>query len=98
MKKRWLRRTPPEPGTMPPHLVAWAQAVDVSRLSQRTVKEAEDYLREYRRMNAFARHEVAFRLTSAVETQVSPPPPADVAPLDILATVLAVRRKQLGIG
>ena len=39
-----------------------------------------------------------FSLVDAVEAQVSPPPPADAFPLDVLATVLAVRRKQLGIG
>lgn len=81
-----------------PVLAAWAQAVDASRLSERTARQAEDYLREYRRMNAIARHEIAFRLVSVIETQVSPPPPAQVAPLDILATVVAARRRQLGIG
>jgi hypothetical protein len=49
-------------------------------------------------MNAFARHELALRLVSVVASQVSPPPPMDFAPLDILATVIALRRKQLGIG
>jgi hypothetical protein len=34
----------------------------------------------------------------AVAGQVSPPPPAGAFPVDVLATVLAVRRKQLGIG
>jgi hypothetical protein len=42
--------------------------------------------------------EEAFRLRAAVESQVSPPPPVDAQSLDVLATVLAVRRKQLGIG
>jgi hypothetical protein len=41
---------------------------------------------------------MGFVLVAAVEAQVSPPPPADAFPLDVLATVLAVRRKQLGIG
>jgi len=49
-------------------------------------------------MTEFAREELAFRLVAAVETQVNPPPPRDAAPLDILATVLSVRRRQLGIG
>ena len=42
--------------------------------------------------------EEGFRLRAAVEAQVSPPPPVDAQSLDVLATVLAVRRKQLGIG
>ena len=44
------------------------------------------------------RKEWGFLLVAAVEAQVSPPPPVNAFPLDILATVLAVRRKQLGIG
>jgi hypothetical protein len=44
------------------------------------------------------RQQEGFRLRDAVEAQVSPPPPADAHPMDVLATVLAVRRKQLGIG
>jgi hypothetical protein len=83
---------------LPLDLLTWAQVVDASRLSDRTAKEAEDYLREYRRMSALARDEIAFRLVSVVAIQVSPPPPADVHPLDILATVLAARRRQRGIG
>jgi hypothetical protein len=79
-------------------LVAWAQVVDVSGLSEKTVQDAEDYLRTYRRMTEFAREELALRLMATVETQVKPPPPVDVAPLDVLATVLSVRRRQLGIG
>lgn len=97
-RKRALPQSVPSADALPPDLLAWAQVVDISRLSDRTAKEAEDYLREYRRMSAFARHEIAFRLVSVVATQVSPPPPADAAPFEILATVLAVRRKQFGIG
>ena len=83
---------------MPPSLLAWAQAVDVSRLSDRTVRQVERYLRGYRHMTLADRQEKAFRLRAAVEAQVSPSPPADVHSMDVLATVLAVRRKQLGIG
>ena len=86
------------PGAVPPNLRAWAEVVDATQLSERTAKDAEDYLRHYRRMNAFARHELALRLVSVVANQVSPPPPIGLAPLDILATVTALRRKQLGIG
>jgi hypothetical protein len=49
-------------------------------------------------MTEFAREELALRLMATVRTQVNPRPPIDVAPLDILATVLSVRRRQLGIG
>jgi hypothetical protein len=109
MGKRWWQRSvqpspdavptgQPAPGTVPPSLLAWAQAVDVSRLSDRTVRQAERYLRGYRHMTLADRKEWGFSLVAAVEAQVSPPPPADAFPADVLATVLAARRKQLGIG
>jgi hypothetical protein len=109
----WRRATPspgpdPDPGLVPapgrvpdpvsPHLLAWAQAVDASRLSDRTVKGAERYLRDYRRMNYVTRREFGLRLREAIEAQVSPAPPASIAALDVIATALSVRRKQLGIG
>ena len=109
MRRRWWQRSAqpgpdavptgqPAPGAVPPSLLAWAQAVDVSRLSDRTVRQVERYLRGYRHMTLAHRQQEGFRLRDAVEAQVSPPPPVDAFPVDVLATVLAVRRKQLGIG
>src|SRR5215472_7242379 len=114
MTWRWWRRTAqPDPDAVPnqtgpatvpgpdavrPDLLAWAQEVDVSRLSDRTVHWAEDYLQRYRRMNLDARQEEAFRLLAAIKAQVSPQPPITIHPMDVIATVLAVRRQQLGIG
>lgn len=109
MRRRWWQRSAqpgpdaaptgqPGSGAVPPSLLAWAQAVDVSRLSDRTVRRVERYLRGYRHMTLAGRKENGFLLVAAVEAQVSPPPPVDAFPLDVLAAVLAVRRKQLGIG
>jgi hypothetical protein len=81
-----------------PELLAWAQAVDASQLSDRTVKGAERYLRDYRRLDYLTRREYGLRLRSAIEAQVSPAPPASVASLDVIATALSAWRKQLGIG
>jgi hypothetical protein len=81
-----------------PALLAWAQALDASRLSDRTFKQAEKYLRDHRHLNYEARREFGYRLRSLVEAQVSPPPPSSVASLDVIATALSARRKQLGIG
>jgi hypothetical protein len=95
---RWRRRShePRKTNSLPPDLLAWAQAVDVSRLSPDTVKAAEDYLREYGRWSVFVRGEAGRRLVSVIDAQVSPRPPLDGMPSDILAIVVAVRRKQLG--
>lgn len=84
---------------MSPELLAWAEALDTSQLSERTVKQAERFLRDYRHMtNLGARRESALRLRSAIEAQVSPSPPATVSNMDIIAAALSARRKQLGIG
>jgi hypothetical protein len=91
-------QAPDTPEPVSPTLVAWAEAVDVSRLSDQTVKQAERFLRDYRHLNYLARREYGLRLRALIERQVSPPPPASIAVLDIAATVLSVRRKQLGIG
>lgn len=108
MFKRWLRRTAdnepqvPTPGVsqdaLPADVLAWAQAVDVSRLPDRTAREAGYYLKNYRRMPLGDSQEMGWRLMSVVQSHVNPPPPLDAQPLDVLATVLAVRRKELGLG
>ena len=61
MRRRWWQRSAqpspgavpagqPAPEAVPPSLLAWAQAVDVSRLSDKTVRKAERFLRGYRHM------------------------------------------------
>src|SRR5215472_3812450 len=49
------------PGPVSAALLAWAQAVDASKLSEKTVKQAENYLRDHRHMNYLARREFGFR-------------------------------------
>jgi hypothetical protein len=79
-----------------PELLAWANALDATSLSEETAKEAELFLRDYRRMPLYVRREIAFRLRSAIGAQISPPPPPTVGSMDIIATVLSARRNQLG--
>ena len=101
MVKFWRRRVQPGPPhaqpAVPETLDAWAGEVDVSRLSDRTFQDAEDYLKGYRHMNLDLSQQMGWRVIAAVETQVTPSPPAGAQPLDVLATVVALRRKQLGI-
>jgi hypothetical protein len=101
MVKFWRRRVQPGPAhaqpAVPADLVVWAGEVDVSRLSNGTFQDAEDYLKGYRHMNLDLSQQVGWRLIAAVETQVTPSPPADAQPVDVLATVVALRRKQRGI-
>jgi hypothetical protein len=82
---------------VPADLVVWAGEVDVSQLSNRTFQDAEAYLKGYRHMNLDLSQQMGWRLIAAIQTQVTPSPPADAQPVDVLATVVAQRRKQLGI-
>ena len=99
----WRRGTAPSPRPGPspdqvsPELLAWANAIDATLLSDKTVKDAERFLRDYRHMTSLgARRETALRLRSSIEAQLSPPPPATIGNMDVIATALSVRRKQLG--
>jgi len=103
LRRAWRRAAPspdpaPDPDPVSPALLAWAQALDASRLTDGTVKEAEQYLRDHARLNYVTRREFGYRLRSAIEAQVYPAPPSSVASLDVIATALSVRHKQLGIG
>ena len=82
-----------------PALLAWANALDATLLSDHTVASAERFLRDYRRMGTLhARREIAFRLRSAIEAEVSPRPPVSASNMDVIATAISVRRRQLGLG
>jgi hypothetical protein len=101
LKMPWRRETAPDPRPEPdqpsPELLAWAAALDVTSLSDKTAKAAERFLRDYRHMTTLgARRESALRLRAAIEAQVSPPPPATVSSMDVIATVISARRKILG--
>ena len=107
MAKFWRRKaqqdtrnTQPaaQPAAGPADLAAWAREADVSRLSSQTVREAEDYLNKYRHMNLELSQQMGWRVMAAVEAQVTPSPPPFAQPLDVIATVLALRRKQPGTG
>jgi hypothetical protein len=89
----WLPKNP-----LPAHVLAWAEAVDVSRMPDRTIREAESYLKSYRFLPLADRQELTWRLMSVIQVHVSPPPPLDAQPLDVFAIVLAARRRELGIG
>jgi hypothetical protein len=83
----------PRSQEIPPDLQAWARAVDISRVSDRTARQADKYLRTYRHTNWFARREGAARLIAVISSEVSPPPPLSVNPLDVFATVLTMRNE-----
>lgn len=104
MFRRLLGRTdnapqaPVPPDALPADVLAWSEVVDVSRLSDKVIRDFEYYLKNYKYMPLGDRQELGWRLISLVQSHVSPPPPLDAQPMDVLAIVLAARRRQLGIG
>ena len=82
-----------------PSLLAWADALDATGLSDDTVASSERFLRDYRRMGTLnARREIALRLRSLIESEVTPRPPVSASSMDVIATAVSVRRRQLGLG
>jgi acyl-CoA reductase-like NAD-dependent aldehyde dehydrogenase len=98
----WRRQTAPRPkparnpDPVSPELLAWANALDATLLSEKTAQDAERFLQTYRRMPLSTRREIAYRLRSAIEDQISPTPPPTVGSMDVIATVLSARRNLLG--
>jgi len=94
-RQRELALPSREPEDVPLPLREWSQALDVSRVTPRTVREAEYYLRRYRRIGPATRREASFRMMALLSVEVSPPPPLSIAPLDAVGTVLrAVRSRE----
>jgi hypothetical protein len=62
------------------------------------VKDGERFLRDYRRIPIPARREIGLRLRTKIEEQVRPRPPVALGYMDVIATALAARRRQLGLG
>ncbi len=88
------RALPVEFAVVPPPLAAWAQLLQVSRLSDQTAEAAGGYLRRFTELSPQARDSLGVQLANAVAAQVSPPPPAGTPPAAYLSAVLAVRRER----
>jgi uncharacterized RDD family membrane protein YckC len=93
-------RLPRRPGlpaalaVVPPPLAGWAQALELSRLSDQTAEQASSYLRRFYELTPAAREELGQRIAAAVAAQVTPPPPPGTPPAAFLSAVLAVRRQR----
>jgi len=79
---------------VPPPLLGWAQALELSRLQDGTAEQAGSYLRRFYELTPAARDEFGYRIAAAVAAQVTPPPPPGTPPAAFLAAVLAVRRER----
>jgi uncharacterized RDD family membrane protein YckC len=93
-------RLPRRPGlpaplaVVPPPLADWAQALEMSGLSDQVAEQASSYLRRFYELTPTARDEFGQRIAAAVAAQVTPPPPPGTPPAAFLSAVLAVRRQR----
>jgi uncharacterized RDD family membrane protein YckC len=79
---------------VPPPLLGWAQALELSGLQDSTAEQAGSYLRRFYELTPAARDEFGYRIAAAVAAHVTPPPPPGTPPAAFLAAVLAVRRER----
>jgi uncharacterized RDD family membrane protein YckC len=79
---------------IPPPLLGWARALELSGLQDSTAEQAGSYLRRFYELTPAARDEFGYRIAAAVAAQVTPPPPPGTPPAAFLAAVLAVRRER----
>jgi uncharacterized RDD family membrane protein YckC len=79
---------------VPPPLLGWAQALELSGLQDHTAEQASSYLRRFYELTPAARDEFGYRIAAAVAAQVTPPPPPGTPPAAFLSAVLAVRRQR----
>jgi uncharacterized RDD family membrane protein YckC len=86
------RALPPVFAAIPPPLAAWAEVLQVARLSDQTAEAAGSYLRRFAELSPQARDALGIQLANAVAAEVSPLPPAGTPPAAYLSAVLAVRR------
>lgn len=85
---------PPVFALVPPPLIVWAEALQLSRLSDQTAEAAGSYLRRYYELAPQARDSLGIQLANATAAEVSPPPPFGTPPAAYLAAVLAMRRQR----
>ena len=96
IQERLPRRAglPPPLAVVPPPLIGWSQALQLSGLSDQTAERAASYLRRFYELTPAARDELGQRIAAEVAAQVAPPPPPGTPPAAFLSAVLAVRRQR----
>ena len=92
ISERAPRLTPPPP--MPPQLAWWASSLQLSGLSADQAELARQFLSRASQLDIRVRDQMAYRITSDVVAQISPPPPPGTPPQLVLAAVLAERHRR----
>jgi uncharacterized RDD family membrane protein YckC len=79
---------------MPPQLIPWAQALDLSRLSDDLALAARQFIDRAPQMTPGSREQLGRSITGAVVAAITPAPPSQASGWDILSAVLAERRRR----
>lgn len=92
ISERAPRLAPPPP--MPPQLAWWASSLQLSGLRVEQAELARQFLSRASQLDPVVRDQMAYRITSDVVAQISPPPPPGVPAQLVLAAVLAERHRR----
>jgi len=79
---------------MPPPLVGWATALDLSRVPDDLALASRQYLSRYAELAPEVRDQMGSRLASSMAAVTAPPPPPGTPPWAFLSAVLAERRNR----
>jgi uncharacterized RDD family membrane protein YckC len=85
---------PAPPVPMPLHLRSWAEHADIARLPDGMALAARQFLGRAPSLHAGSRFSLGTELARAIGPYVSPQPPAGTHPEELLAAVLAERRRR----
>ncbi|WP_333891261.1 RDD family protein [Mycolicibacterium gadium] len=92
ISERAPRMSPPP--LMPPQLAWWASTLQLSGLHPEQAELARQFLSRVSQLDPQLRDQMAYRITSDVVAQISPPPPPGTPPQYVLAAVLAERHRR----
>jgi uncharacterized RDD family membrane protein YckC len=92
ISERAPKLSPPQP--MPPHLAWWASSLQLSGLRPEQAELARQFLTRATQLDPVVRDQMAYRITTDVVAQVSPPPPPGTPAQLVLAAVLAERHRR----
>ena len=92
ISERAPRLSPPPP--MPPQLAWWASSLQLSGLDPGKAELARQFLSRASELDPGVRDQMAYRITTEVAAQISPPPPPGVPAQLVLAAVLAERHRR----
>jgi uncharacterized RDD family membrane protein YckC len=92
ISERGPRLVPPPP--MPPQLAWWASTLQLSGLREEQAELTRQFLSRAMQLEPMLRDQMAYRITTDVVAQISPPPPPGTPPQFVLAAVLAERHRR----